>query len=675
MKKTSRILIVSLLGLFLAQGCADDRMGMAVPSPDTKPTAGTIPSGDPFNPDEPPGPVDPTDQDDPWSNDPARLARLGQTPIVEIYYTEYTDKSLFPSVEEMRYYTHVNVGHGRFVNRKTGDGGIEIADPDLVRKFIAMKAEYPELKVKLMIGGWGKNADGFSMMARDAAKRKLFVDECVRICNEYGVDGFDIDWEYPTYAAKDGDYVNGASPDDYVNFVTMFKELRAALPDKILSYAASDSGKYTDNYGVLPYVDYINVMTYSMGNPPYHNAPLHRSTITKTRSCDEVIDDIFHGEQKVPYKMMNFGVAFYGHGDANNNKTNYYYPSSTDYSMLEDIFFKGKCQGRDVTGKNYRIWDDVAKVPYLADPLGKMYASYEDIESVNYKVEYLKSRDMLGAMVWEFRHDDAKGTLRHALRHAMDGNPDEPGRLERPEENMPEPFVAPVMGGYKRYDLSSVVELSGICLSKDKDFIWGVCDENGELYKIGFDGKATLHWQHSADMEGVTVDPDSGDLFIAIEGEQKVYRVYAPAYNTYKTIWYVQEAVDGSYGNSGLEGITWYKDGMLYIGAQTGANLWTYKEDGTKVSMVSLRKIASGIKEVADLCYDPDRDWLWVIDSTVFKIYLFSGDASELLAEYDISGVTKDNPESICVDHANSCVWIADDAQQSKLFKISFTGL
>ena len=55
--------------------------------------------------------------------------------------------------------------------------------------------------------------------------------------------------------------------------MTLFKELREAMPDKILSYAASDSGKYTDNYGVLPYVDYINVMTYDEGNPPYHNAP------------------------------------------------------------------------------------------------------------------------------------------------------------------------------------------------------------------------------------------------------------------------------------------------------------------------------------------------------------------------------------------------------------------
>ena len=181
----------------------------------------TEPIADPFNPEEP-GEPDPPTPPVP-SGDSARLARIGQLPVVEVYYTEYTDKALFPSAEEIRNFTIVNVGHGRFVNKKTGDGGITIADEELLRKMVALKQGYPELKVKLMIGGWGKNADGFSMMARDKDKRKLFVDECVRICNEFNLDGVDIDWEYPTYAAKDGSYVNGACAEDYQNFVTLFK--------------------------------------------------------------------------------------------------------------------------------------------------------------------------------------------------------------------------------------------------------------------------------------------------------------------------------------------------------------------------------------------------------------------------------------------------------------------
>ena len=688
MRKTSRILFLSvLLGLFVAQGCTDDRMGMAVPAPNAKPSTGEIPSGDPFNPDAPPVPPEPSDDSDPWSTNPERLARIGQTPIIEIYYTEYTRADLFPSLEEVRYFTHINVGHVRFVDKDNGVG-IEIDSKTipLVRKFVAYKAEYPELKVKLQMGGWGKNADGWSQMAGDPEKRKAFVDECVAICAEYGIDGFDVDWEYPTYAAKDGDHVNGASPADWENFVTLFKEMREAMPDKILSYAASDSGKYTDNYGVLPYIDYINVMTYDEGNPPYHNAPLYRSSITGSRCCAEAIDDIFHGQQKIPYQMMNFGLAFYGHGDGYKLKTGNRYPSSVDYSKLDDIFFKGTCDGYDVKGVNYRIWDDVAKVPYLADALGKMYASYEDIESINAKVEYLKSRNMLGAMIWEYRHDNDEGTLRHAVKHAMDGNPDKPGKYERPEEYQPKDL--PVMGGHVTYKLQSgskmVEELSGLCLSIGEDFLWGVHDK-GTLYKIHFDGTFEQQWYHEADMEGITMDPSNGDLYIGLESSSKsAYKLPAPGYNSYSSLFAV-EGVE-SMGNSGIEGITWHK-GNLYFGSQTGARLFEYSLGGAQLSKKSLRDVTPTISEVGDLCYDPVRDCLWVLDSNSNKdrpeylpytLYLFNGDATKLLATYPIGDFANWNPEAVCVDHARSCVWIGEDCDSgnpSLLHKISFTGL
>ena len=688
MRKTSRILFLSvLLGLFMAQGCADDRMGMAVPNPDTKPDAGQIPSGDPFNPDGPVPPPGPSGDTDPWSDNPERIARIGQTPIIEIYYTEYTRTDLFPSLEEVRNFTHINIGHVRFVDKDNGVGiEIDAKTVPLVQKFVAYKAQYPELKVKLQMGGWGKNADGWSQMARDPQKRKAFVDECVAICGQYGIDGFDIDWEYPTYAAKDGDHVNGASPADWENFVTLFKELREAMPDKILSYAASDSGKYTDNYGVLPYIDYINVMTYDEGNPPYHNAPLYRSSITGSRCASEAIDDIFHGQQGIPYQMMNFGLAFYGHGDGYKLKTGNRYPSSVDYSKLDDIFFRGTCDGYDVKGVNYRIWDDVAKVPYLADALGKMYASYEDIESINAKVEYLKSRNMLGAMIWEYRHDDDDGTLRHAVKHAMDGNPDKPGKYERPEEYQPKDL--PVMGGHVTYTLQAggkmVEELSGLCLSKDEDFLWGIHDK-GTLYKIHFDGSFEQQWYHEADMEGITMDPSNGDLYIGLESSSKsAYKVPAPGYNSYSSLFAV-EGVE-SMGNSGIEGITWHK-GNLYFGSQTGARLYEYSLDGTQLWKKSLRDVTPTISEVGDLYYDPVSDYLWVLDSNSnkdrpeylpFTLYLFNGNATKLLASYSIGDFAHWNPEAVCVDHKNGCVWVGEDCDSgnpSLLHKISFTNL
>ena len=350
-------------------------------------------------------------------SDAARLARLGQTPIVCVYLTEYTSESEFPDETEIRYYTHINYGHARFEDKKAGTG-LVVANTDYLKRLAAYKTKYPKLKILLMVGGWGKQADGFSMMARDPDKRKAFCQNCAKICDEYGIDGVDLDWEYPGYGAKDGDYTNGYSTEDEKNFTILVKELREALGiNRLISYAASDSGKYMDHKAALEYVDYINVMTYSMGDPPYrHNSPLYKSFQNPRGGAESI--EIFYGKG-VPYNRMNYGIAYYGHGDGT------VYPSSVQYWRINDILTKGTWtkdgKTHDVTGYNKRYWDATGMVPYLGDASGRMYASYEDLESIEIKIKYIKNKGLLGAFGWEYREDEATGTLRHAVFNGLRG--------------------------------------------------------------------------------------------------------------------------------------------------------------------------------------------------------------------------------------------------------------
>ena len=364
--------------------------------------------------------------------DRERLARLGKTPVICVYFTEYTDKSVFPTLEDVKCFTHINIGHARFVNPKTGDGGLEIKapGPDYMKRLAAYKKDYPELKLLLFIGGWGKNADGFSEMAKDDTKRALFCSECVRLCNEYNLDGVDLDWEYPTYAAKsynsDGStYYNGADKADKKNFSTLVKDLREALgKDKLITFAAASddyhSAEYINYKEILEWVDYINVMTYSMGDPypqdpskQRHNSPLYRSSrFNNARGGADCIEG-YHKEQGIPYDRMNYGIGFYGHGDGG------VYPSSVSYAMAREALEKGTVNGKSVAGYNVRCWDEPSKSVFLGNAMGTMYASYEDSVSIRYRVEYLKSKGMLGAMAWEYREDDSEGTLRKVLYKLM----------------------------------------------------------------------------------------------------------------------------------------------------------------------------------------------------------------------------------------------------------------
>ena len=229
----------------------------------------------------------------------------------------------------------------------------------------------------------------------------------------------------------------------------------------------------------------------------------------------------------------------------------------------------------------------------------------------------------------------------------------------------------PVMGTYTKKNVN-VEEISGICLNPDKTALLAVGDQ-GVLKEIDLTTMAvkTL-WTRDADMEAITLDPRTNDLYIGIEYSQKVYKLDAPDWQKHSSIIYVQEAIDNGYNNSGVEGIAYYKEDMVFVGTQWGANLWIYKLDGTMVAKTSLSSFAD---EIAGLDYDPVEDWLWVIDSNYKKIYLcevvekpFS---VKRLATYDVSHIS--NAESICVDRDRNCVWVGSDESSPKIYKFNFT--
>lgn len=218
----------------------------------------------------------------------------------------------------------------------------------------------------------------------------------------------------------------------------------------------------------------------------------------------------------------------------------------------------------------------------------------------------------------------------------------------------------------------NVEEISGLCLSSDKSFLWAVGDQ-GLLAKVTFDGKVTKILEQDADMEDVTLDPTNGNLYVAIEGDQVVYRVNAPEFTTTETVFAVQEAIDRKFRNNGLEGISYYNDGQIYVGAQEDATLWLYNLDGTIVWKKELEDITDRIEEVGGLCYDAEADLLWVADSDKCCLFVFDSACTRLVAQYQLPPI--ENAESVCVDHTNNCVWVGSDEDSPKLYKIPFEKL
>lgn len=223
----------------------------------------------------------------------------------------------------------------------------------------------------------------------------------------------------------------------------------------------------------------------------------------------------------------------------------------------------------------------------------------------------------------------------------------------------------PVMGASTVFDVD-VEELSGLCLNADGTALMS-CGDQGVVKQISFDGKVTDILEYYADMEGITLHPQTGDLYLAVEWNQEIARLAAPLYDTYERVFPIQEAIDGNYKNGGIEAVEYYKDDILFVGSQIGSNLWQYRLDGTLISMISFSEFAT---EIAGLCYDSVSDLLWVTDSNEAKILLCTTDG-RLLATYDVPYIA--NLESICVDRERGCVWVGSDEDSPKLYKLEFT--
>lgn len=304
--------------------------------------------------------------------------------VIIAYVTSWKDVPVDPIVM-----THINYAFGH-VN-DTFDG-VRIDNPDRLRKIVALKTVNSDLKVMLSVGGWGSGR--FSEMAADDQRRLSFAQDCLRAVEDFGLDGIDIDWEYPTSDAAG----ISSSPDDRENFNLLMRDLRAVLgEDRLLTLASSAYAEYIDFWACEKYLDFVNIMTYDMANAPYHHAALYASDNTEG-CCDGAVKA--HVEAGVPIEKLVLGVPFYGRGGTS-------MPRFVDYRHIE-------------AGEEYvERWDDVAKAPYLADKDGNLVLGYDIPESLTLKCDYIKEKGLLGVMYWEYAGDTPEGELSKVLAKEM----------------------------------------------------------------------------------------------------------------------------------------------------------------------------------------------------------------------------------------------------------------
>ncbi len=302
--------------------------------------------------------------------------------VMIAYVTSWSNHQVDPL-----YLTHINYA---FAHVDSTFDRVRVDNPGRLAGIVKLKKKYPYLKVLLSIGGWGSG--NFSEMAADSIFRRSFALDCAEKVEEFGLDGIDIDWEYPTTGVAGISF----SEHDTENYTLMMRDIRRAIgPDKLLTQATSATGKYIDFRAIDKYIDYTNVMAYDLGWAPYHNSPLYPTEHMESICVDDAVKN--HLAAGVPPEKLVMGLAFYGRGKKG-------FPRQRDLT-----------QAHLVEGDYTFCWDSAGQVPYIVDSTGELVFGYENETSLALKAEYILKHDLKGAMYWSYGGDNAAGDLRKCV--------------------------------------------------------------------------------------------------------------------------------------------------------------------------------------------------------------------------------------------------------------------
>ena len=276
-------------------------------------------------------------------------------------------------------------------------------------------AHSKKTEVLISIGGW-TGSDHFSSIAADSLKRKTFTKECIRLIDEYGVDGFDIDWEFP----------GRGSASDSIHFTSLLKEIREALDQKeigfrkrdkrdlILTIAISSSDqhmKYIQWNKVLPYLDYINVMSYDYAGF-WVPTNAHKSPLFSAEEGGESIANsisILKNKYAIPDSMMNVGSSFTGNvmscskgkNQLGDNHNGAYDKTLFAASKGQPTFYEIK----ETLHLFDEKWDSLAHVNYYESKDSTLFLSCETERSVIEKAQFVKARNLNGVVIWDITGD------------------------------------------------------------------------------------------------------------------------------------------------------------------------------------------------------------------------------------------------------------------------------
>ncbi|KAI5168918.1 Chitinase-3-Like Protein 1 [Manis pentadactyla] len=337
------------------------------------------------------------------------------------YYTSWSqyregDGSCLPDAIDPFLCTHVIYSFANISNDEIDTW--EWNDVTLYDTLNTLKDRNPSLKTLLSVGGWNFGTQRFSDIASNTRRRGTFIKSVPPFLRTYGFDGLDLAWLYPGRRNKQ-------------HFTALVKEMKAefakeaqAGAEQLLLSAAVSAGKVFIDSGydiaqISRHLDFISLLTYDFhgawSQTTGHHSPLFRGrdqgSSDRFSNTDYAVSYVLR--LGAPAHKLVMGIPTFGRSfTLASSNTGMGAPTSGPgiagrFTKEEGILaYYEICdflRGATV----HRLLDQ--EVPYATK--GNQWVGYDDKESVKSKVQYLRSRQLAGAMVWALDLDDFRGTF------------------------------------------------------------------------------------------------------------------------------------------------------------------------------------------------------------------------------------------------------------------------
>ncbi|XP_060071119.1 acidic mammalian chitinase-like, partial [Ylistrum balloti] len=296
-----------------------------------------------------------------------------------------------------------------------------VQDLKLYRQINRIKNNYPHIKTLLSVGGWEAGSAEFSNMVSNRLSMFTFVRSVLTFFRSYDFDGLDLAWQYPAFR-------KGSRPaTDRRLYGELIRMLRVALDteclrsgrDRLLLTASVSPEKDVidtsyDINSMIQNLDWINVMSFSMygSSDEYtdHHSRLSARPFSSVDSAQRTIEwslsywnSLGVAKEKLNVGLSTFGVGFtLEYPGINGIDADTCGPSDPgpytnvagylSYYEIGELIENGAMVYRD------------DGMPYLV--LGDQWISYDDLQSLTEKTEWLIQEGYGGAMLWDLSLDD-----------------------------------------------------------------------------------------------------------------------------------------------------------------------------------------------------------------------------------------------------------------------------